>query len=86
MKYLRIKEATYAGGLKVMLTFNDGVVTLIDFGAWIKENPHPQYTATLTRKSSNDFIWTKWAILHGERTETCISLLTNCMRGILCCS
>ena len=24
MKYLRIKEAVYAGDLKVMLTFNDG--------------------------------------------------------------
>ena len=55
MKYLRIKEATYAGGLKVMLTFNDGVVTLIDFGAWIKENPHPQYNRYLDEKKFKRF-------------------------------
>lgn len=55
MKYLRIKEATYAGDLKVMLTFNDGVVTLVDFGAWIKENPHPQYNRYLDEKKFKRF-------------------------------
>lgn len=50
-----IKEAVYAGDLKVMLTFNDGVVTIVDFGTWIKQNPHPQYNRYLDEKEFKKF-------------------------------
>ena len=50
MKYLKIEKARYVGSLKVELTFNDGVVVVIDFGSWIQMNPHPQYNRYLDEK------------------------------------
>lgn len=55
MKYLRIDNARYVGDLKVELTFNDGVVTVIDFGSWIMKNPHPQYDRYLDEKKFKKF-------------------------------
>lgn len=55
MKYIKIKEASYVGDLKVMLAFNDGVVTVVDFGEWIKQNPHPQYNRYLDEKKFKKF-------------------------------
>lgn len=55
MKYIKIKEASYVGDLKVMLAFNDGVVTVVDFGEWIKQNPHPQYNRYLDEKMFKKF-------------------------------
>lgn len=55
MKYLRIDKAHYEGNLKVTLIFNDGVVVSIDFGAWIRMNPHPQYNRYLIEKNFKKF-------------------------------
>ena len=55
MKYLRIEKADYMGKLTVMLTFNDGAVVTINFGSWIKENPHPQYNRYLDEKKFKKF-------------------------------
>lgn len=55
MKYLRIENAKYEGDFKVTLTFNDGVVVLIDFGSWIRNNPHPQYNRYLNEKTFKKF-------------------------------
>lgn len=55
MKYIKIKEASYVGDLKVMLAFNDGVVTVVNFGEWIKQNPHPQYNRYLDEKKFKKF-------------------------------
>ena len=51
MDYLRIDKVKYEGDLKVTLVFNDGVAVLIDFGSWIKRNPHPQYNRYLNEKA-----------------------------------
>ena len=55
MKYLRIVEAQYVGDLKVSLTFNDKVSVVIDFGTWIKNNPHPQYNRYLDERKFKKF-------------------------------
>lgn len=55
MKYLRIDSAKYLGELKVEITFNDGVVVTIDFGSWIRENPHPQYNRYLDERKFKKF-------------------------------
>ena len=55
MKYLRIEKADYMGKLTVMLTFNDGAAVTINFGSWIKENPHPQYNRYLDEKKFKKF-------------------------------
>ena len=55
MKYLRINEATYAGDYKVALTFNDATTVLVDVGAWIRKNPHPQYNHYLNEKNFKKF-------------------------------
>ena len=52
MKYLRIEKADYVGKLTVMLTFNDGTVVTINFGA---ANPHPQYNRYLDEKKFKQF-------------------------------
>ena len=43
------------GSLKVELTFNDGVVVVIDFGSWIQMNSHPQYNRYLDEKKLKKF-------------------------------
>lgn len=55
MKHLKIEKARYVGNLKVELTFNDGVVVVIDFGSWILMNPHPQYNRYLDKKKFKKF-------------------------------
>ncbi|MBQ9665459.1 MAG: DUF2442 domain-containing protein [Bacteroidaceae bacterium] len=55
MKYLKIEEAVYVGDLKVNLRFNDGVVVLLDFGSWIRQNPHPQYNRYLDERKFKRF-------------------------------
>ena len=55
MRYLRINEATYAGNFKVMLKFNDGADVLLDVGAWIRRNPHPQYNRYLNERNFKKF-------------------------------
>lgn len=55
MKYLRIVEAQYVGDFKVSLTFNDKVSVVIDFGTWIKNNPHPQYNRYLDERKFKKF-------------------------------
>lgn len=55
MKYLKIDKAEYIGDLKVSLFFNDGVEVQIDFGSWIRENPHPQYNRYLNEKNFKKF-------------------------------
>ena len=55
MKYLRIEKAIYMGNLTVMLSFNDGAVTTIDFGSWITTHPHPQHNRYLDEKKFKKF-------------------------------
>ncbi len=55
MKYLRIERAIYQGDLKVQLIFNDGTSVSMDFGTWIRNNPHPQYNRYLNEKLFKKF-------------------------------
>lgn len=55
MKYLKIINASYEGDFKVRLKFNDGAIVLIDFGSWIRNNPHPQYNRYLNEKMFKKF-------------------------------
>lgn len=51
MKYLRIDKAKYEGDFKILLKFNDGTEVLLDFGSWIRNNPHPQYNRYLDERA-----------------------------------
>lgn len=55
MKYLKIDKALYEGDLKVKLFFNDSVTRIIDFGSWIRSNPHPQYNRYLNENAFKKF-------------------------------
>lgn len=55
MRYLRIEKAMYEGDLKVRLIFNDGVNVTVDFGLWIRNNPHPQYNKYLNEATFKRF-------------------------------
>lgn len=55
MKYLKIVNAKYEGDFKVRLYFNDGVSVIIDFGLWLRNNPHPQYTHYLKEAAFKKF-------------------------------
>lgn len=50
MRYLRIDKAKYEGNFRILLKFNDGTERSLDFGAWIRNNPHPQYNRYLNEK------------------------------------
>lgn len=50
MRYLRIDKAKYEGNFRILLKFNDGTEISLDFGAWIRNNPHPQYNRYLNEK------------------------------------
>lgn len=84
MKYLRIKEAAYAGNLKVMLTFNDGVVTLVDFGTWIKQNPHPQYNRYLDEKKFKKFYLDDMGNIAWGKNRDLYFPIDQLYEGILC--
>lgn len=55
MNFLKIEKASYEGDFKVKLIFNDGVVVSIDFGSWIRNNPHPQYNRYLNERNFKKF-------------------------------
>jgi hypothetical protein len=40
-KYLEVTEAKYLSGYKIHLTFNDGVVRVMDFGPFLKKAQNP---------------------------------------------
>jgi Protein of unknown function (DUF2442)/Putative addiction module component len=43
-KYLRITDAEYVSGHKISLTFNDGLVRVMDFGPFLRKAMNPQTT------------------------------------------
>lgn len=55
MRYLKIEKAIYEGDLKVKLFFNDSITRIIDFGTWIRNNPHPQYNRYLNERTFKKF-------------------------------
>lgn len=55
MKTLMMTDAKYAGNLSVLMTFNDGHSTTINFGEWIRKHPHPQYNRFLDEKKFKSF-------------------------------
>jgi len=42
-KLIKLIGASYVGDYKVELRFDDGVVRVIDFAAFLRNNPHPQH-------------------------------------------
>ena len=66
MDYLRIDKVKYEGDLKVTLVFNDGVAVLIDFGSWIRCNPHPQYNKYLDEQEFLRYTLDDGNIVWGE--------------------
>ena len=63
---MNIVDAVYIGGLSLSLTFSDGSVRVVDFGNFIRKNPHPQYNRyldpecfqTFSRENGN-VVWGK---------------------------
>jgi len=43
MKTIVVTGAIYLHAYKVKITFSDGTSRVIDFGPFLKENPHPQW-------------------------------------------
>ena len=41
--------------LSVELTFSDGAILVVDVGAFIRKNPHPQYNSYLDEKKFKKF-------------------------------
>lgn len=43
-QYLEVTEAKYVSGYKLLLTFNDGAVRLVDFGPFLERAGNPDTT------------------------------------------
>ena len=46
-RQLFIEKADYISDFSVELKFNDGTVKIVNFGAYLKNHPHPQYNKYL---------------------------------------
>ena len=60
-QYLEITEAKYVSGYKILLTFNDGTVRVMDFGPFLAKARNPDTTDYRDLKKFNSF-----RIEHGD--------------------
>ena len=68
---LSIVSAKYVAPLKVELHFNDDTIKTTDVGAFIRNNPHPQYNSYLNenkfkqfKTESRNIVWGKnWDLI-----------------------
>ena len=54
-KYLEITETKYVSGYKIHLTFNDGMVRVMDFGPFPKQAMNPMITKYRVLKHFKSF-------------------------------
>lgn len=52
---LSIIDVKYVRPLKVEVRFSDGLVRVVDVGAFIKAHPHPQYNSYLNERKFKNF-------------------------------
>ena len=60
-QYLEITEAKYVSGYKILLTFNDGTVRVMDFGPFLAKARNPDTTDYRDMKKFKSF-----RIEHGD--------------------
>ena len=54
-KYLEIKRTEYLGGYKLSLSFNDGVTTIVDFEAFLRNSRNPEIAQFRALKKFKSF-------------------------------
>jgi hypothetical protein len=54
-KYFEVVEAKYVSGYKLLLTFNDGTVRVVDFGPFLEKARNPDTTDYRDLKKFKDF-------------------------------
>ena len=63
---MNIINASYAGGLSLILTFSDGVSRVVDFGDFLRNHPHPQYERYLDPLLFQTFVIDNGNVVWGE--------------------
>jgi hypothetical protein len=54
-QYLEVTEAKYVSGYKLLLTFNDGIVRVVDFGPFLEKARNPDTTDYRDLKKFKNF-------------------------------
>ena len=61
-----IVNAEYVADLSLRLCFSDGVVNVVDFGEYIRNNPHPQHDKYLDPELFKTFSLENGNVVWGE--------------------
>lgn len=61
-----IVKAEYVADLSLKLYFSDGVVNVVDFGRYIRNNPHPQHNKYLDPELFKMFSLENGNVVWGE--------------------
>lgn len=73
---LYIKEAEYAEGLSLRITFNDGVQREVDFSRFFTLNSHPQYNKYREPKKFKKFAIEEGNVVWGKNWDLMFPITT----------
>jgi len=68
-RQIYIEKANYIDDYTVQLKFNDGVVSTIDFGHFLKTRPHPQRNKYLKYSNFRNFRLNNGNIVWGKNRD-----------------
>jgi len=68
-RQIYIEKAKYIDDYTVQLNFNDGAVSIIDFGHFLKTRPHPQHNKYLKYKNFRNFRLNNGNIVWGKNRD-----------------
>jgi len=68
-RQIYIEKANYIDDYTVQLNFNDGVVSIIDFGYFLKTRPHPQHNKYLKYRNFRNFRLNNGNIVWGKNSD-----------------
>lgn len=80
---ITIVEATYKAPLSVKLTFSDGFQRVVNIGAYIERNPHPQYNSYISEKKFKKFRIECGNIVWGKNWDL-VFPIENLYKGTIC--
>lgn len=66
MRKIRVSSAEYIGNCSLRIFFNDGFQRELNFGDFIRNNPHPQYNKYLIEENFMKFSIEMGNVVWGE--------------------
>lgn len=68
-KPIYVKNAEYAGGVTIAITFSDGTVRVIDFTDFFTQHPHPQHNKYAKPQNFRKFTLRDGNVIWGKNAD-----------------